>query len=115
MKIKRMAILLLTVIMTGATALPSYAAEGLADKRLNINDVLKTGDIYENNISDEIAVKEVVTKIYEDGTFDTQPIGDMLLKNATYSNIEFETEDGECLTVYLRNELGEETEYIEKF
>lgn len=104
--------------MAGATAPLSYATEDLGNQRLDINNVLKSGDIYDNKVSDEIVIKEVVTKVYENGTFETQPIGEMLDNNTAYSRIELETEDGESLTVYLRNELGgelgEKDEYIEK-
>lgn len=117
MKIKKIA-LLFSVIMAGATAPLSYATEDLGNQRLDINNVLKSGDIYDNKVSDEIVIKEVVTKVYENGTFETQPIGEMLDNNTAYSRIELETEDGESLTVYLRNELGgelgEKDEYIEK-
>lgn len=118
MKIKKIAILLFTVAMIGITTLPSYAAEASQSQRLNIKDVLKPGDIYENKITDEIVVKEVVTKVHEDGTFETKPIREMLDESSVYSSIEFETEEGECLTVYLRNEMenefGKEFDYLEK-
>ena len=118
LKIKKIAILLFTVAMIGITTHPSYAAEASGSQRLNIKDVLKPGDIYENKITDEIVVKEVVTKVYEDGTFATKPIGEMLDESSAYSSIEFETEECECLTVYLRNEMknefGKEFDYLEK-
>ena len=114
-KIKRFLIALFTAIMVGTASYPAYALENCMKERLDINDALQCGDIYEREISDEIDVKEVVTDIHEDGTFETQSITEALNRSNMYSRIEFKTENLDCFTIYLRNGLeGEGIDCIEK-
>lgn len=97
------------LLLFGMTCFFSTAARA-DNPKLSIHDVLHVQDIYENQVSAQLSVKEIVTEINEDGTFDTQPVGDWLEENTAYESLDFKTEDLEKITVYYRADSDETSE-----
>ena len=121
MKRKYMGMILRTAILGTAMAMTAGAAETKnvietenIGKKQEIHKVLKSGDVYENEVfkadTIEITVKEMITKVHTDGTYEAEPIGKLLDESAAYSSIEFKSDEGERLTVYLMDKTGAERE-----
>ena len=127
MKKKYLGMVLSTATLGVAMAMTTGAAETKSvieteniGKQQEIHRALKPGDVYENEVfkadTVEITVKEMITKVHTDGTYEAEPIGKLLDESAAYSSIEFKSDEGEWLTVYLMDktgtERGEEIGYI---
>ena len=109
------AVLVATMAMTtGAAGTKSVIETESISKKQEIYKELKPGDVYENEVfkadTIEITVKEMITKVHTDGTYEAEPIGKLLDESAAYSSIEFKSDEGECLTVYLMDKTGSERE-----
>ena len=65
---------------------------------------MQVGDVFENTESELWSVMEIVTSVADDGTCETQMVGDAIRESKDYQKTEFVSEEGEMLTVYSREE-----------
>ncbi len=61
-----------------------------ADTKRNIKDIASLYDLYDNNFIDDIIVKDVITKINEDGTFETKQVGEFLDSISVYKKVDMQ-------------------------
>ncbi len=65
---------------------------------------MQVGDVFENTESELWSVMEIVTSVADDGTCETQMVGDAIRESGDYQKTEFVSEEGDTLNVYSREE-----------
>lgn len=94
----RKAVIFVLTAAIGLSCFQSVPALAAWEKQMQV------GDVFENTESEPWSVMEIVTSVADDGTCETQMVGDAIRESKDYQKTEFVSEEGETLTVYSRKE-----------
>lgn len=94
----RKAVIYVLTAALGVSCFQTVPALALWEKQMQV------GDVFENTESELWSVMEIVTSVADDGTYETQMVGDAIRESGDYQKTEFVSEEGDTLNVYSREE-----------